>query len=83
MKTISLKELHAQTGAWVRKAASLGAIMITDCGRAIARITSVELEVPANPFLTRKVRRGYARLKGKLSAGTDSSVVVSEDRGGR
>jgi antitoxin (DNA-binding transcriptional repressor) of toxin-antitoxin stability system len=83
MKTISLKELHAETGAWVRKAARLGAITITDRGRVIARITSVAHEARANPFLTRKVRPSYARLKGKLGAGTDSTVIVSDDRGDR
>jgi hypothetical protein len=36
-----------------------------------------------NPFLTRKLLPGYARLKGKLGGGTDSTTLVSEDRDGR
>jgi antitoxin (DNA-binding transcriptional repressor) of toxin-antitoxin stability system len=83
MKTISIKELHAETGAWVRKAASLGAITVTDRGRAIAHITSVEFGARENPFLTRKVRPGFARLKGKLAGGTESGRLIADDRGGR
>jgi prevent-host-death family protein len=41
MKTISLRELHANTGALVRSAARLGAVLVTDRGKAIARIEPV------------------------------------------
>jgi antitoxin (DNA-binding transcriptional repressor) of toxin-antitoxin stability system len=36
MKTISIRELHERTGAWVRKAVELGAITVTERGRTIA-----------------------------------------------
>jgi hypothetical protein len=32
MKTISIRELHERTGAWLRKAAELGAITVTETG---------------------------------------------------
>jgi antitoxin (DNA-binding transcriptional repressor) of toxin-antitoxin stability system len=80
MKTISLRELHGATGRWVRKAASLGAVTITDRGRAIARISAVGAQSRENPFRLRKLRPGYAKLRGRLSGGTDSSVAVAEDR---
>ena len=80
MKTISLRELHQRTGAWVRKAAQLGAITITERGRPIARIESVGSLDAGNPFVTRTLRPGYARLMGKLGKGTDSSRMVSDDR---
>jgi hypothetical protein len=35
-----------------------------------------------NPFRTRRLRPGYARLRGKLGRGTDSTRIVAEDRGG-
>lgn len=80
MKTISIRELHQRTGAWVRKAAQLGAITITERGRPVARIEAVGDLKAANPFLTRKLRPGYAKLMGKLGKGTDSARMVSEDR---
>ena len=67
MKTISIRELHEKTGEWVRRSLKLGAITVTDHGKAVARIVPVEEAAPAaNPFAARKLRRGYARLLGKL-----------------
>jgi antitoxin (DNA-binding transcriptional repressor) of toxin-antitoxin stability system len=80
MKTISIRELHERTGAWVRKAMELGAITVTDRGRPVVRIEAVGAERQRNPFRERRVRPGYARLRGKLGRGTDSSVIVSEER---
>lgn len=80
MKTISLRELHSDTGAWVRKSAELGGIAVTDRGTVIARIEPAGEPGAANPFLKRKLRPGYAKLRGKLGRGTDSTRLVSEDR---
>ena len=80
MKTISIRELHEKTGDWVRRSAKLGAITVTDRGKAIARIEPVEAAAAVNPFAARKLRRGYARLLGRLKGGTDSTQAVSEDR---
>jgi len=80
MKTISLRELHAATGAWVRRAMRLGTITITDRGKPIAKLTPITSQPRANLFLTRKLRPGYARLLGKLGGGSDSTAIVSEDR---
>lgn len=80
MKTISIRELHERTGAWVRKAAELGAIVVTDRGKPLARLEAVPDSKPANPFRARRLRPGYARLRGTLGRGTDSTTIVSEDR---
>ena len=80
MKTISIRELHRQTGAWVRKAAEQGSITVTERGRPIARLEAIADAGPKNPFLTRKLRPAYARLKGKLGKGTYSTQLVSKDR---
>ena len=80
MKTISIRELHAKTGAWVRKAAEIGAITVTERGRPVARLEAVPEGRAANPFRARRLRPGYARLRGKLGEGTDSTAIVSEDR---
>jgi len=80
MKTISIRELHEKTGDWVRRSVKLGAIIVTDHGKPVARIVPVEAASAVNPFAARKLRRGYARLLGKLKGRTDSTLAVSEDR---
>ena len=71
MTTISIRELHQRTGAWVQKAAELGSIIVTERGRPIARLEAVEEHARRNPFLSRKLRPGYRRLMGTLTGGTD------------
>ncbi len=80
MKTISIRELHERTGAWVRRAVELGAITVTERGKPLVRLQSILDVKPANPFQERRLRPGYARLRGKLGRGTDSTTIVSEDR---
>jgi len=80
MKTISIRELHERTGAWVRKAVELGAITVTERGKPLVRLEAIADVRPANPFRERPLRPGYARLRGKLGRGTDSTLIVSEDR---
>jgi antitoxin (DNA-binding transcriptional repressor) of toxin-antitoxin stability system len=80
MKTISIRELHERTGAWVRKAVELGAITVTERGKPIVRLEAVADNRPTNPFRERRLRPGYARLRGKLRGGTDTTTIISEDR---
>jgi len=80
MKSISIRELHEKTGEWVRRSEKLGAITVTDRGKAVARIVPVEATAAVNPFVARKLRRGYMRMLGSLNGGTDSTQSVSEDR---
>ena len=80
MQTISIRELHEKTGDWVRRSVTLGPISVTDHGKVIAQIVPAEAHVASNPFVARKLRKGYARLLGKLKGGTDSAQWVSEDR---
>ena len=80
MKTISIRELHEKTGEWVRRSEKLGAITVTDRGKAVAQIIPVETNAVVNPFAQRKLRRAYSRMLGSLKGGTDSTQSVSEDR---
>ena len=80
MRKISIRELHDATGKWVREAARVDELVVTERGRPIA--TNIPYREPArgNPFRSRKLRPGYAALLGRLKGGTDSAVIVSEDR---
>jgi antitoxin (DNA-binding transcriptional repressor) of toxin-antitoxin stability system len=80
MKTISIRELHARTGAWVRKAVELGAITVTERGKPLVRLEAITDARAGNPFRQRRLRPGYSRLRGRLGRGTDSTAIVSEDR---
>jgi antitoxin (DNA-binding transcriptional repressor) of toxin-antitoxin stability system len=83
MKTISIRELHLKTGTWVKRAGELGSIIVTERGRPVARLEALVEGRRKNRFLTRSLRPGYKRLMGKLTGGTDSVGLVSEDRDGR
>ncbi len=80
MKSISIRELHEKTGEWVRRSEKHGTIIVTDRGKAVARIVPVEANAAVNPFAARKLRRGYTRMLGSLKGGKDSTQAVSEDR---
>ena len=83
MTTISIRELHLRTGAWVKRAAELGSITVTERGRPVARLEAIAERGRENRFLSRKLRPGYKRLRGKLTGGTDTVTIVSEGREGR
>ena len=84
MKSISIRELHARTGRWVRDAALHGQIVVKDHGRAIARILP-QGEPAKIPYFARRELPNRALGKriesGKLGCGgTDITAVISEDR---
>jgi len=68
MKTIPLTELHARTGAWVRKAVELRSIVVTERGKPLVRLEAVVDVNPTNPFRVRRLRPGYVRLRGSSAA---------------
>jgi antitoxin (DNA-binding transcriptional repressor) of toxin-antitoxin stability system len=83
MQTITIEELHARTGEWVRRAAEEGEISVTDEGRTIAVLHGMPQPPKENPFLNRKTLPGFAELQKRLVGGTDSTQIISEDRDGR
>jgi prevent-host-death family protein len=82
MKAISIRELHEKTGDYVRKAAKSGEIYITDRGRTIAKIVPQEESLDVPYFARRKLTPAFRKLmaNGKLREGTDSTIIISEDR---
>lgn len=82
MKTVSIRELHARTGEYVRGVAETGEIFVTYRGKAVAKIVPQE-EKPESPyFASRALTPAFRKLMkgGKLRGGTDSTQIVSEDR---
>ncbi len=72
MSTISIKQLHAETGRWVR-AARLRPITVTDHGEQVAVINAYSPELIPRPVFSLQGRRRPKVL-------TDSTVFISEDR---
>lgn len=82
MKEISIRELHARTGYWLREVAQYGEIRVTDNGKPIAKLLPnppIE-EVPY--FARRKKTAAFERLErsGRLRGGRDATIGISEDR---
>ena len=82
MKTVSIRELHAKTGKYVREVAESGEIYITDRGKTIAKIVPQQPESEVPYFARRKLSPAFRKLmeSGKLRGGTDSTITISEDR---
>ena len=76
MKTISIKELHAETGRWVRSAKS-APVTVTDHGEPVAMLAPYDSGAKKRPvFLGRD-------LASMPKVPVDSTIYISEDRDGR
>jgi len=82
MKTITIRELHARTGRWVREVARHGQIIVTDSGQPVARLVPEQPSPKAPYFAQRKRSPKFKRLddSGKMGKGTDATQAISEDR---
>jgi len=82
MKEISVRELHARTGHWLREAAHHGEIQVTSNGKRIAKITPSSPSRGVPYFARRKELPGFkkATAEKKFMGGTDLTKALSEDR---
>jgi antitoxin (DNA-binding transcriptional repressor) of toxin-antitoxin stability system len=79
MRKISIRELHEATGRWVRRASS-AEVYVTERGRVLAKIVPAR-PLPAKPFFASpKFTRAFLAQRKYLRGGTDSTVLISEDR---
>ena len=76
VKTISIKELHAATGRWVR-AARTQTIIVTDRGEKVATLKFHTEEEKSRPVYT---GRDWSKLP---SSPADSTAFISEERDAR
>ena len=83
MTAISIHELHENTDLWVRKATELEPIVVTDEGRAVAKIVPIPVARETHPFRTRKLVPGYEAIMHKRYAGPDCTEAVSDMRDGK
>ena len=79
MKTITIRELHENTGQWVRKA-SAAEVYVTERGRLVAKIVAAA-PPPAKPFFANpRFTRAFLAQRKHLRGGTDSTLAISDER---
>jgi len=79
MKTITIRELHQETGRWVRQA-SAGEVYVTERGRLVANIVPAS-PLPTKPFFANpRFTRDYLAHRKSLRGGSDSTEIISQDR---
>jgi antitoxin (DNA-binding transcriptional repressor) of toxin-antitoxin stability system len=78
MKTITIRQLHDETGRWVRRAAAIGGLQVTERGRVVARVVPAPA-APATPYFARRTLLP-AFKSAKLSGGLDSTAGISAER---
>jgi hypothetical protein len=80
MKEISIRELHRNTGSWVRSARKYGSILVRDRNTPVATLTPVT-EVPAvNLFDQWTPLKKYAAALDRSVGGTPVQDIIGEDR---
>lgn len=80
MKEISIRELHRNTGAWVRSARKYGSILVRDRNTPVARLTPVTDEPVVNVFERWKPLKKFAAALDRPVGGTPVEALISDDR---
>ena len=75
MKTISIRELHLNTGLWVRHAASRGPLVVTDRGRRVAALQPFDAAAGGRPLPNRET---IIRKRSRVPV--DSVVYLAQVR---
>ena len=79
MKTITIRELHQETGRWVRQA-SAGEVLVTERGHLIAKIVAAA-PPPAKPYFANpRYTRSFLLHRKSLRGGTDATEIIGEER---
>ncbi len=80
MKAISIRELHRNTGAWVRSARKYGSILVRDRNTPVAKLTPVTDEPAVNHFEGWRPLKKFAAALDRPVTGTPVADVISDDR---
>ncbi len=80
MKQISIRELHRNTGAWVRSARKYGTILVRDRNVPVATLRAVTEEPAVNVFARWRPLKRFAAALERPVGGTPVENIVSHDR---
>ena len=81
MKDISIRELHRNTGTWVRSARKYGSILVRDRNVPVAKLVPVSEEPATNLFEGWKPLKRFSAALDRKVRGTPVEDIISEDRG--
>ena len=80
MKEISIRDLHRNTGVWVRSTRKHGTILVTDRNTPVATLMPVADAPLVNVFDQWAPLKKFAAALERPVAGTPVEVIVGEDR---
>lgn len=80
MKEISIRELHRQTGAWVRNTRKYGPIVVRDRNIPVAKLIPIESSPATNVFADWKPLKKFAKALDKPVRGTPVEDIIGQDR---
>jgi antitoxin (DNA-binding transcriptional repressor) of toxin-antitoxin stability system len=80
MKEISIRELHRQTGTWVRNARKYGSILVRDRNMPVAKLVPVSGEPSENLFERWKPLKKFAVALDRPIGGRPVEEIIGEDR---
>jgi antitoxin (DNA-binding transcriptional repressor) of toxin-antitoxin stability system len=80
MKEISIRELHRNTGAWVRNARKYGSILVRDRNTPVATLTPTSEEPTVNVFERWTPLKRFAAALDRPVGGTPVEDIISDDR---
>lgn len=78
MKSVTIRQLHDETGRWVRAAASAGELVVTERGKVVAKIVPARSVPPRPYFARRKLLRAFR--SAALAGGTDATIGIIQER---
>lgn len=76
MATITVRELHNNTGQWIRRVAAGEPVVVTERGRRVASLRAIDATPPGRSLPNRE-----ARIRKRSRIRVDSGRYVSEMRG--
>jgi antitoxin (DNA-binding transcriptional repressor) of toxin-antitoxin stability system len=78
MKAITIRQLHDETGRWVRRAALVGGLHVTERGKVVAKL----VPAPAAPTVPYFAERPLlpAFRSASLKGGRDATDGISTER---
>lgn len=80
MKAITIRQLHDETGRWVRQAVAQGELQVTERGKIIAKLVPAS-PLPTVPFFAKpRYTRAFLAHRKSFRGGTDATQLISEDR---
>jgi prevent-host-death family protein len=75
MATISIRDLHLNTGRWIRRAAAGEPVTVTDRGRRVAALGPIDTSSTGRPLPDRE-----ARIRRRSRIPVDSVGYVAQMR---